>query len=58
MKTKAKTVKLIRDDDHLIPMFSEKEILTLQSSRLIRGGDGGNDGGGVIIPPPPPPPPH
>ena len=58
MKTKAKTVKLIRNDDQLNSMFSEKEILALQSLRTIRGGDGGDNGSGtIIIPPPPPPPP-
>ena len=57
MKTDAKTVKLIRYDDQLNSKFSEKEILSLQSLRTIKGGDGTEGGGGSLPNPLPPPPP-
>ncbi len=53
MKKRGKNVEPVRDLDQLLLMLSEKEILSPDAMRCVRGGDG--DGGGdiIIIPPPP-----
>lgn len=53
MKKRDKNVEPVRDLDQLLSMLSEKEILSPDAMRCVRGGDG--DGGGVIIIIPPPP---
>jgi hypothetical protein len=49
---KVKTVRIAND---LFSLFSEKEILSLESMRCLRGGDGDGNGSDpiIIIPPKP-----
>lgn len=51
MKKVNNAVKVVKNESDLFSIFSEEEILSLQSMSCVRGGDG--DGGDpiIIIPP-------
>lgn len=53
MKKVLESVKTVRNENDLFSMFSEKEILSLQSMSCVRGGEGDGIVPIIIIPPKP-----